>query len=89
MKNTISKPIKHNKNVGTLLFPLSFTKCQREQNIERTFFVSEGTQKGWGTAGSGRTLPQYLLNRKNKFPVKSIFTYLPYFQMAEKLRQFH
>ena len=75
--------------MGTLLFPLSFTKCQREQNIERTFFVSEGTQKGWGTAGSGPTLPQYLPNHKNKFPVKFIFTYLPYFQLAEKLRQFH
>ena len=37
--------MKRNKNAATLLFLLSFTKCQREENIERTFFVSEGAQK--------------------------------------------
>ena len=42
------KPMKHNKkkNAETLLFLLSFTKTQREKNIERTFFVSAGAQKG-------------------------------------------
>ena len=37
--------MKHNKNTDTLLFLLSFTKCQREKKI-KTFFVSAGTQKG-------------------------------------------
>ena len=37
--------------------------------------MSPGTQKGWETAGSWTTLPQYLPNPKNKFPVKFIFTY--------------
>ena len=55
------------------MFLLSF-KSQREKNIERTFFVSAGAQKGSETAGSGNTLPQYLPNPKNKFPVKLIFT---------------
>ena len=57
-----------------LLFLLPFTKCQHEKKIERTFFVSAGTQNEWETAGSGTTLPQYLPNPKNKFPVKLIFT---------------
>ena len=38
--------MKHNKNAGTLLFLLSFTKSQREKNIKRTFFLSAGAQKG-------------------------------------------
>ena len=38
--------MKHNKNADILLFLLSFTKCQCEKNIERTFFVSVGAQKG-------------------------------------------
>ena len=49
--------MKHNKNADTLLFLLTFTKSQREKNIERTFFVSADAQKGWETAGSGNTLP--------------------------------
>ena len=54
---------------------MSFTKCEPEKKIERTFFVSAGAQNGWekGT-GSGNTLPQYLPNLKNKFSVKSVFT---------------
>ena len=63
-----------NKNAETPLFLLSFTKSQRGKNIERTFFVSAGAQKGWETARSGTTLPQYLPNTKYKFPVKFIFT---------------
>ena len=39
------KPMKHSKNADTLLFLLSFTKSQREKNIERTFSVSAGTHK--------------------------------------------
>ena len=38
--------MKHNRNVDTLLFLLSFTKCLLEKNIGRTFFVSGGAQKG-------------------------------------------
>ena len=48
MKNIqffFSKPIKHSKNADPLLFLLSFTKCQREKNIEKTLFGSAGTQK--------------------------------------------
>ena len=67
--------MKHNKNADTLLFLLSFTKCQHEKNIERTFFVSPDAKKGWETAGLVTTLPQYLPNPKNKFPVKFIFTW--------------
>ena len=67
--------MKHNKKSDTLLFLLLFTKCQHEQNIERTFFVSAGTQKEWERARSGTALPQYLPNTKYKFPVKLIFTY--------------
>ena len=37
--------MKHNKNLDTLLFLLSFTKCQREKNIEKTLFVSAGARK--------------------------------------------
>ena len=66
--------MKHNKNTDTLLFLPSFTKSQREKNINRTFFVSAGAQKGRETMGSRTTLPQYLPNSKNKFPVKFIFT---------------
>ena len=49
--------MKNNKNVGTLFFLLPFTYCQRENSIERTFFVSAGTQKGWETADSKPILP--------------------------------
>ena len=63
--------MKHNKSGDTLLFLLSFTKCQREKNIERT---CAGAQKEWEITGFGTTLPQYLSNPKNKFPVKFIFT---------------
>ena len=66
--------MKHNKNAGILLFLLSFTKCQREKNIERRFFVRADAQKGRESAGSGTVLPQYLPNPKNLFPVKFIFT---------------
>ena len=63
------------KNADTLLFLLLFITSQREKNIEKTFFVSAGPQKGEKkTGGSGNTLPQYLLNPKNKFPVKFLFT---------------
>ena len=37
-------------------------------------FVSGVAQKGLETMGFGNTLPQYLPNSKNKFPVKLIFT---------------
>ena len=66
--------MKYNKSEDTLLFLLSFTKCQREKNIERTFFVNAVAQNEWESAGSWTTLPQYLPNPKNKFPVKFIFT---------------
>ena len=56
------------------MFLLSFTKCQREKNIERTFSMSVRAQKGWETAGSWTTLQQYLPNPENKVPVKFIFT---------------
>ena len=83
--------MKHNKNADTLLFLLSFTKSQREKNIERTFSVSTGAIKGWETAGSGNTLPKYLSNPKNKSLVKLFLhkVYLPYFQLAQKLKRFH
>ena len=38
--------MKHNNNVETLLFLLLFTKSERKKNIQITFFVSAGTQKG-------------------------------------------
>ena len=38
--------MKHNKNADTLLFLLSFTKCQRKKNVERKLLVSAGAQKG-------------------------------------------
>ena len=38
--------MKHNKSADSLLFLLSFTKSQREKNIEITLFVSAGTQRG-------------------------------------------
>ena len=66
--------MKRNKNAANLLFLLSFTKCQREENIERTFFVSAGAQKKCETTGCGTTLPQYLPNPKNELPLKLIFT---------------
>ena len=59
--------MKHNKNADTLLNLRSFTKCQREKNIERKFFVSAGAQRRWETASSGITLPQYLPNPKISF----------------------
>ena len=46
LKLIVSKPIKHDKSADTLLFLLSFSKSQREKNIERAFFVSAGAQKG-------------------------------------------
>ena len=58
----------------TLLFLLLLTKSQREKNIEKTFFVSAGAQKRWGTAGSGNILPQYMPHPRKKFSVKLIFT---------------
>ena len=60
--------MKHDKNADTLLFHLPFNKCQREK------ILSAGAQKGWKSAGSGTTLPQYLPNPENKFTVKFIFT---------------
>ena len=62
--------MKHNKNADTLLFLLSFTKFQREKNIEGTFFVSAGAQKGWELASFGTTLPQYLPDPKSKISSK-------------------
>ena len=34
-----------NKDADNIFFLLSFTRCQREKNIERTFLVSAGAQK--------------------------------------------
>ena len=65
--------MKHNNNAETLLFLLLFTKSERKKNIQITFFVSAGTQKGWETVDSRALLPQYLPNPKNEFPVKFIF----------------
>ena len=62
--------MKRSKNADTLLFLLSFTKCQREKIL----FVSAGAQKRWKAAGSRSTSPQYLPNPKIKFPVKFTFT---------------
>ena len=62
------------KTPTPFLFLLSFTKSKRKRNIERTFFVSAGTQNWLETAGSGDTLSQYLPNPKIKFPVKFVFT---------------
>ena len=45
-KLIVSKPMKHNKNADTLLFLLSFTKCQCKKNVERKLLVSAGAQKG-------------------------------------------
>ena len=45
-KLIVSKPMKHGKNEDNLFFLLSFTKCQHEKIIEKTFFVSAGSQKG-------------------------------------------
>ena len=67
--------MKHNKNADTLLFLLSFTKCQRKKNVERKLLVSAGAQKGWERANLGTTLPQYPPNPENKFPVKFTFTW--------------
>ena len=36
--------------------------------------MSVGAQKGWEKTKSGTTLPQYLPNLKDNFPVKFIFT---------------
>ena len=44
-KIIVLKPMKHNKSADVLLFLLSFTKCHRKENIEKTFFVSAGDQK--------------------------------------------
>ena len=38
-KIIVSKPIKHNKNVDTLLFLLSVTKCQREKKILKEHYL--------------------------------------------------
>ena len=76
-KLIVSKPMKHNKNADILLFLLSFTKCQCEKNIERTFFVSVGAQKGWEAVVSGTALPQYLPNPKKNISSK-IYIYIKY-----------
>ena len=49
----------YNKDADNIFFLLSFTRCQREKNIERTFLVSAGAQKWWET-GSGTTFLHYL-----------------------------
>ena len=66
--------MKDSKNAVTFLFLLSFTKWKREKNIEKTLFVSAGAQKVWESAGDRTTLPQYLPNPRNKFPVKFTFS---------------
>ena len=69
--------MKHNENVYTLLFLLSFTKCQHEKDIERTLFVSADAQKGWESTGSaGTTLPQYVPDLKNLIFTWSVFALL-------------
>ena len=49
MKNVekliVSKPMKYDKNAGTLLLLLLFTMGQREKNIEKILFPSAGAQK--------------------------------------------
>ena len=62
----VSKPTKYNNNTATLLFLLLFTTSQRDNNIEKTLFVSAGAQRRCKTAGFGGTLRQ--------FAVKFIFT---------------
>ena len=66
--------MKHNKNAGTLLFLLLFTKSLLEQNIKKTFFVSAGAQKRVKAACSGNTSPTFLPNPKYKSPVKCTLT---------------
>ena len=46
LKLIVSKPTKHNKNADILSLLLLFTKSQSEKDIEKTFFVSTGAQKG-------------------------------------------
>ena len=84
--------MKHNKNADTVLFLLSFTKSKREKNVERTFSVTPDAQKGWETADSGNTLPQYLSNPKNIFRV-NLYIYVKYicltFNLQKKQKRFH
>lgn len=47
-----SKPIKYNKNAGSLLLLLLFTMG----HCEKTLFGSAGAQKSWKIAGSGSSL---------------------------------
>ena len=55
-KLIVSKPMKYNKNMDTLLFLLLFTTGQHEKTIEKTLFLSAGAQKSRKTAVSGSTL---------------------------------
>ena len=58
--------MKHSKNADTLLFLVSFTISVNVNKIldEHSLWV-QPLKKGWETAGSGATLPQYLPNLKN------------------------
>ena len=38
--------MERNKNADTVLSLLSLAQCQHEKNVERTFFLSAGAQKG-------------------------------------------
>ena len=45
-----------------------------KKNIEKKVLASADAQKRLKTASCWNTLPRYLPNQKNKFPVKFIFT---------------
>ena len=80
--------MEHNKKVGTLLFLLSFTKCQREKYIERTFFVSAGVQKGENQWVLGLLYHHIYRIQKINFQSNLYLhkVYLSYFQLAKKVK---
>ena len=80
--------MKQNKNADIILFLLPFTKFQREKNIEGTFFVSAGAQKGWELAGFGTTLPQYLPKPKSKTSTK-VYIYIKNICLTFDWQNFH
>ena len=70
--------------MDTLLLLLSFTKSQREKNIEGTFLVSAGAQ-GKKQQVLGMLYHNIYQIQKNKFPVNLYLwkVYLSYFQPAK------
>ena len=80
-KIIVSKPIKHNKNVDTLLFLLSVTKCQREKKYWKNIICEYRRTKRVRISGFWNYF--WTISTRSKKQISSrIYIYIKYICLA-------